>query len=429
MSTAAPSDRPAVSPLRNSIAWMSLGQVVFALAQWATVVILARLGSVELVGIHALALALSAPVMIFSRLQMRQVLVTDATEARPFSDYLAVRGGTTLLGGIGVLAVAIIAGYSWTIVAVILAVGAAKAIENLSDVHYGLEQRRERLDLVGKSLILRALAGLAGFALGLVVTDSLSVAVVALAFGWAAVYWLYDRRVTRPWRRLHDLPAGGLWRHRLALARLGLPLGITVTLVSLNTNLSRYFIEAYFGTVELAAFAATAHFVLAGNLVVGAIGQAASARLANLYAAGAYRAFCRLLGSLLLLAAALGGVGFLGAVLAGAPLLGFVYGPAFVTSTDLLVWMMIAGAVAYVTSILGFGLTAMRLFRVQPLLLTAAVLVNGIGCLLLVPTFGATGAVWAWTLSLCTYAVGFVAVGLYRLPKGQEAPSPRATSV
>src|SRR4051812_26106921 len=81
--------------LRSNFAWTFVGNVIYAGCQWGMIVVLARLGSQELVGRFALGLAIAAPVLMFTNLQLRAVLATDAKQEHAFGDYLTVRLLTT----------------------------------------------------------------------------------------------------------------------------------------------------------------------------------------------------------------------------------------------------------------------------------------------------------------------------------------------
>ena len=415
------------SKLVLNTAWMTFGQGIYAACQWATLIILARFGGAGLVGDYALGLAVTTPVMIFSQLQIRYVLVTDVADQYTFDDYFFVRLMTTGLAGLFLVALTLLGDFSGGVGAIILAVGVAKAFENLSDLLYGVSQRHERLDLIGISLALRAVLGLAALTAGLYLGGRLFVGVLAMAVAWALVLVIYDRRVTASWRQQAEgrrpRPAAEVLRRALQLTRLGLPLGVTVMLGSLNTNIPRYFIASQVGQQGLGALAAMAYFVIAGDLVVNAIGQSASSRLATSFASGAIAAFRRLLGYMVLTSAMLGAAGVLTALVLGPSILRLLYGAGFAQNTDIFVWVMIAGAIGYLASPLGYALTAMRWFRLQPMILGTVVAVNVLGCYLLVSRYGLGGAVGAWIGSLLCQALLFSVVVQRRLRRERRPQS------
>src|SRR5262245_40326613 len=97
-------------------------------------VVLAKLGSPEMVGRFALGLAITAPVMMLTNLQLRAVQATDARRAYLFRHYLGLRLATTPLALLIILAIVIVSGYHGETALVILAIGVAKAFEAISDV-------------------------------------------------------------------------------------------------------------------------------------------------------------------------------------------------------------------------------------------------------------------------------------------------------
>ena len=99
-------------------------------------------------------------------------------------------------------------------------------------------------------------------------------------------------------------------------------------LVSLNTNIPRYFIQHYLGERELGIFAAMFYLMVAGNTIIAALGQSASPRLAMYNESRDLKAFRRPLGWLVELGAALRAAGILMALVLGREILTALYRPA-----------------------------------------------------------------------------------------------------
>src|SRR5688500_18644573 len=64
--------------LRSNFAWTLTGNIGYAACQWGMLVLLAKMGSTEMVGQFALALAILTPILGFTNLQLRSVQATDA---------------------------------------------------------------------------------------------------------------------------------------------------------------------------------------------------------------------------------------------------------------------------------------------------------------------------------------------------------------
>jgi hypothetical protein len=109
--------------------------------QGSTGQILARLDGPALVGQFTLAMAITAPIVVFSQLQLREAQAVDAGSRCPFADYRAVRLYTAALTLIVIFIVAAFTGYPVAVAAVICSVGLTRSIERLSDIYYGLAQR------------------------------------------------------------------------------------------------------------------------------------------------------------------------------------------------------------------------------------------------------------------------------------------------
>ena len=147
--------------LYTNVAWMLVGQVAYAGSLWGLLVVLARSGGPEAVGSFTLALAIVAPVIVLSQLQMRQIQVADVDARYPFTDYLSVRISATTLALLVIIAFAISSDQAGEVAPTLLAVGLLRAVEGLSDIYYGVAQRHQRFDLVSRSMMLRGTLGLA----------------------------------------------------------------------------------------------------------------------------------------------------------------------------------------------------------------------------------------------------------------------------
>ncbi|WP_428261714.1 lipopolysaccharide biosynthesis protein [Haliangium sp.] len=391
------------SSLRQNVSWAFVGNAVYAATQWLMLVSLAKLGTPTMVGQFALGLAVSAPVFIFTNLQLRSVLATDAGDSHGFGDYLGLRLTTAAVALVTVVAIAL-AGYRETALVIVL-LGLAKAIEAQSDICYGWFQHLERLALMARSLILRGLLGLATMAGLLAAGAGMTWAVLGLAGAWAVVLLGHDLPAAA--RARPPTPAGTPsrppWPPRLerarvvALIRLAWPLGLSMLFVSLNHNIPRYFVEHHLGEAGLGIFAAMAYLPVAGDIVIRALGQAATPRLARHHADGQQRAFDRLLARLLGLGLGLGLAGVALAAVAGGRILDFVFGPAYAAHADVFVWVMAAGALTYLGSLLNYASAATRAFSRFTAPYAAVTVVALVTSALLIPWADLRGAAW----SLC----------------------------
>ena len=279
------------APPRLSLRWgflaTLLGRFAYAGCQWGILAVLAKLGSPESVGAFGWAMALTAPLFMFSTMQLRFVVATDAREEFDWRDFVALRlAPRAWLGSIfvGLLA----AGYWPTHTWLILAVATAKAIECFSDLVLGLLQQRERMDRVGWLQLLKGIGSLVVVALMFHGTRQVVLAAWGMAVVWLIVLFVAEMPATR-WSmggRLSWRPRWQ-WDRLLHLLWFALPAGCCRhLLISFNSNLPRYFIQATAGERDLGIFVAIASLVLLGETVYRAASQAVTARLAILASTG-----------------------------------------------------------------------------------------------------------------------------------------------
>jgi O-antigen/teichoic acid export membrane protein len=121
-----------VPSLRHSFAWTLAGSLVYAGCQWGMLSVLAKLGSPAIVGQFALALAITAPVFMFTNLQLRGVQATDAQSEYEFPDYFTLRCLTMIAGMAIVAGVVAASRYDWTTSLVILLVAVANSNDSIA---------------------------------------------------------------------------------------------------------------------------------------------------------------------------------------------------------------------------------------------------------------------------------------------------------
>jgi O-antigen/teichoic acid export membrane protein len=401
-------DEQAVPSLRSNFKWTFAGNVIYAVCQWGMLSILAKAGSASIVGQFALGLAIAAPVFMFTNLQLRGVQATDARSEFEFADYFTLRVLASLAGLAFVVAIAWMLHYDLPTRLVVMLVAIAKAVESLSDVVAGLLQKFERLDQVAVSLMIRGALSLAAFGAAFLGTHNLVAAVAALVITWTVVFLGYDlwraRAVLGPvqpfFRRLQKLELR-------KLLMISAPLGVVMTLVSLNINTPRYLLAKYMGESELGIFASMAYVLVAVTLVINALGQSASARLARMFAAHDIGGFRRVLGKLLMTSVAVPLVGVPVTALFGRPLLTLLYRAEYGEHVNVLMIMVITVGLTAVGSFLGYGMTAARSFRPQVPLIGAGCLATIVFCMLLIPRIGLMGAALALLTSAAVQCVGF----------------------
>jgi len=380
-------------PLRVNFAWTSIGNAVYAACQWAMVSVLAKLGSAELVGQYALGIAATVPVLMLAQLNLRSVLVTDPDFAGRFRDYRNLRLTMMAISSIAILAIALPMNGGMT--GIVLLAGAMQAVEWVSDIYLGLFQRLERMERIAISLAARGVISVAALGFGVWATGRLTVGLGCVFAVRLLVLLVYDCGIAfKDCRFQHEGPppqasqARRLW----SILVTALPLGVVLMVGSLGTNTPRYFAAHHLGDHALGIFSAVASLATGGGFVVNALGQAATPALARFYASDDRVGFRRLTNKLAAMGAALGAAAVAGSLVAGGFVLRTVYRPEYAEYTGLLAAMMFVTGIGFMGSLLGYAMTAARMFREQVPLQLASLCAAAATSFFAVPRFGLMGA-------------------------------------
>jgi O-antigen/teichoic acid export membrane protein len=364
-----------------------------------------KLSTTVAVGQYVLGISIVGPIFVFCTLQLRTVHVTDARSEFTFADYFKLRCLGIAVASLAVLAIVILGRFDWDTSVVILLVGVAKALECLAEGTSGQLQKVERLDQVARSMMMRGAVSVPIFALVLLAFHQVALAVGAVAVAWVIVLLSYDFRIVRKLLRGESFSNSKLHRLRRLLG-VSLPLGIVIGIVALNGNVPRYVVLHYLGPAQLGIFVSLAYLISAVNLVVYALGQSVSARLARMFAIGDLRGFLHILKKLVFLGVLFGAVAVPAAILFGKPALRLLYRPEYSEYAYLLPIMAVVAGIYAVGMFLNVGMTAARCFRPQVPIFGCATIAAFVVPALMIPAHGLYGAALGLLASAIVLVIG-----------------------
>jgi len=383
-----------------------VGNLSISLSTWLTLAVITRLSSPETLGVYALAAAVVVPIYTLSLLHLSSLQATDVRREYAFGDYLALRLWSTLVAG---MLAASLVWYYWPDRERSLAIAAlacALTARSLANVCHGAFRRRERLDLVGRSMALYAFGGIGALTAVFYLTRNLVAALAAKA----VVAWVVTAGVDLPHVRtilgaerdvVGESPLRPRWSlpTSLGLAITALPVGLVTMLSDLHVTVPRLIIESLVGTRELGIFVAVAAVAGAAGTLSRAGALTVVPRLASLYGEGDVDGMRALLGRLTAGALVLGAIGVIVALVAGEHVLRLVYDEEHGRHGGLLVLFAVGAGVTYVLSLHAGSLTAMRRFKEQAVLRSLQLLFLFAVCGPLTLRYGLMGAAGALVLS------------------------------
>jgi O-antigen/teichoic acid export membrane protein len=395
------------SLLQRNVAWALTGNLGYTACQWGVLVCIAKVGSAEDVGRFALGLALTAPIVTLANLHLRVLEATITTT-------LALAAIAALASGLG---------YHGVTLHLVLAVALAKAFEAISEIPFGLLQRAENLRRIAASMLAKGVLSVLAVCLVLRLTGNLVTATLVMALCWGGLLLLYDLPAAA---RLARLRLSVDVREISRLALLALPLGCVAGIASLTANVPRYAIEASLGPVGLGHFAALAYLLVAANQPVLALAAAVNPRLAR-HVVSNVAAYRRLTLYTMAIAAGIGFLAIVTSVVCGRWLLTVAYAPEYAEELPALVWLAVAASVGFVSSVLGYAVTAARRLPEQFPIAALSLAVCAAASHFLVPRYGLLGAAWAL---LATESTRFVCLAVvYAAPVPSRTAGEGRTSV
>lgn len=377
--------------LRRNVLWMFIGNSTYAFMQWVQLSLITKFCSIQILGSYTLALAITAPIFLFLGFQLRALLVTDSNREWTFSSYFILRAIMMFIALSIVITYSLISKSGFT---VLLLVAILKMIEGFAEIFNSQQQLCEKMNKVAISLILKGISATIALFIGLYIYDSITIGLTfAIIFNIIILFFndylnckkLLGNKVII---KIHNL--------RLkALFVKALPLGFVMCIISLNTNVSKYIVEYFLGTETQGVYSTLAYCLVFGNFVNSAIGQSFTPRMSRFYAESMKSKFLNLSKKFIFINLGLGFLLYWGAVIGGKLFLRIMFSEEISQYYDLFSLIMLSGIFLYTASALGYTLTSMRIFKIQPFINGTVFIVNSISCYFLINRYGIYGVVYS----------------------------------
>ncbi|HDR7609998.1 TPA: oligosaccharide flippase family protein [Bacillus mycoides] len=396
-----------------------MGSAFFMAAQFLIIIILARLGDAKVVGEFGLMLAITGPVYMFFTMQIRNKVTSEDSN---LSSYIEIVILNVVLGTIASLVICFVTNASSNVTQLVLVYLLAKNVQLVSELVYGFLQQQEKLHEVGFSNFIKGISSTFLFFIFYYLTRDILLATFSIGLSWLFILLIYDipkininrKKNIKDYLRLpNDI------KKISYLYRALLPLGIISLLYSLNTNITRYFITYYMDTEKLGYFTALSYLMIAGNTLVGAIGQSFCNRLSRYSNRESKSDFNKLFNKLVAFGVMLGLLSTLLTFYLGELLLYILFGPEYIEYSSLLTILMAATIFRYPAEFMGYATIATKTYKNELPQLIFMLIATCICSFLLIPIWGLYGAAITLLVGSCITAIGRFAI-ILRVNKVNE---------
>ena len=386
--------------------WLVGGNFVFAFSQWVILIFFARMTNQENLGQYALALAIVTPIFAVGNLQLRPLYILDVNSEQKYTytHFYYLR----LICSFIALACCLVLGLFFNVsILVLLLVGLLKFFESYSDIIYAYYNAHDQTQLISKSLFLKGTLSVLAVAVGLYLFDFYTALILFLIV--YLVVWLFiDNLYIQKTQEIKKISLD------LGMMKSAIPMGISLGIVTLQSNIPRLFLDQYASIEAVGIFTVLSYFIIVGSIFINSICQYLSPRLTHAW--NHNRAYFKKLLSMALLVA--GGLGLIAIFLSyfmGEFVLNLVYGAEYVAYTDAFVLTMVAGFILYLATVLGYTLTAIGFIKQQVYLFSIVLIFSVLVSYLCIPEYGIIGGIYTLMVSYLVQCVLSLLVVLFRL--------------
>lgn len=386
--------------------WLVGGNFVFAFSQWVILIFFARMTNQENLGQYALALAIVTPIFAVGNLQLRPLYILDVNSEQKYTytHFYYLR----LICSFIALACCLVLGLFFNVsILVLLLVGLLKFFESYSDIIYAYYNAHDQTQLISKSLFLKGALSVLAVALGLYLFDFYT-ALILFLFVYIVVWLFIDNLYIQKTKEIKKMSLD------LGIMKSAIPMGISLGIVTLQSNIPRLFLDQYASIEAVGIFTVLSYFIIVGSIFINSICQYLSPRLTHAWNHNrAY--FKKLLSMALLIAGGLGLIAIFLSYFMGEFVLNLVYGAEYVAYTDAFVLTMVAGFILYLATVLGYTLTAIGFIKQQVYLFSIVLIFSVLVSYLCIPEYGIIGGIYTLMVSYLVQCVLSLLVVLFRL--------------
>lgn len=183
--------------LKRNLMWNTVGNIYYLAAQWLTTILIIRLtGNYEDAGIYSVAMSLSNIFCIVASYNVRNFQTSDLKNEYSNSDYIAHRFTTIAIALVACIIFSVITYRSIYTISIIFFYTLFRIGDSFVDALHGINQKHDRMDIIGKSCIIRGTYLLIAFCVCELATKNLLITVLAMTVGAFLFIVIYDVKKT-----------------------------------------------------------------------------------------------------------------------------------------------------------------------------------------------------------------------------------------
>lgn len=258
-----------ISNLKMNVIYNILTTVLITLLQLVILIVISKFDSTESVGLLTLGLAITAPILLLSRLNLRSAYNSDYLNEFTFNQYHTLRIMFTVLYILLSFIVIQFFSLPFKDECFIYSIVIWKAIESISDMIYAYFQKKTNMRVVFYINLWKVTLTIILFMMTYFIFEDIVLAFMSLI----TIHLLF---LVIEYRKLNKYIDFKLMKNfdTKKLLALTIPLGVAHFLTSMNVNVPRYSLQ-YIGNAEqLGVYGSLFYLITAGTYIIIAINNA-----------------------------------------------------------------------------------------------------------------------------------------------------------
>lgn len=308
---------------RKNFIWNILGTGFNAFNSLFFMITVTRVNGVDNAGIFSIAYATACIIYVIGTYAGRIYQVTEPDKNITDKEYIINRIITACLMNILVLLFCLIRGYYGYKTIIFFLLTLYKSLEAFCEVLYGVLQKNEKLEFVGKSLFAKALISVLVFVIVDIITKNMVLSIISIISVWIIIIFIYDIKNAK---KFIDFNLKVNWNNILKIFKLGFSTFGIAFLGIYIINAPKYAIDNYlednlqtiFGIIVMPA---TVIGLVAQFLIHPFLNQ-----ILHFYESRDLKSLNKMVLNLILSILAFGAISSILAYFLGTWVLGFIYG-------------------------------------------------------------------------------------------------------
>lgn len=401
---------------KSEIIWNTLGSFVESLLSAVLLMFCTRLNGTEIAGMFSISFATATILNAIGDFGIRIYQVTDTNRKYKFGDYLLARVFVVItMVIIGILFVNI-SGYTaeklWICIALIM----FKVIDNLSETYQGEFQLRNRLDLGGKSMVIRVSSSLIVFFITDVITKNVIFSCITFVLTNLTLFLLWDVRILSKFQKLEiKYDKNNIKEILLDCLPLAISTGLSLYIINATKyaidNFGDYTMQTYFNVIYMPTFVI--------NLVSAFVIKPFLKPFGDLWNSKEYLKFIKSISLIILILAGATICIDIACALLGVPVLSFIYGIDLSLYKIEMLLLVISGFFYASATVMLYALSTIRKQKLTTIAYIITSVIALIASNICVNKWQMKGAIVSNMITTVTLFVLLVIFFLYELKKSK----------